>query len=672
VDVLILGVLGWSAADVFNVLAVALGLGLVIFIHELGHFAVAKWCGVKVERFSIGFGPVILKYTRGETEYALSLIPFGGYVKMLGQDDADPSQITDERLQRDARSYTAKSVPQRMAIISAGVFNNMVTAVLFFVLAFVLGVTYEPAVIGNVAPGMPAWQAGLRMGDRIVRIGDRTDDRMQFMDLRQTVALSHGPLEIEVIRDGKSVVTTVTPTTKNQLFPVIGAEPEQGTRLLEKLDPDQKSPTADGSPASRATPPFMPGDLVVEVDGVPVTKYSEMAGEFARKRDKTLNITVRRMEKNGKPAEQTTAISVEPNRFRDLGIKMEIGKIAAIQEGSPASKSDLRQGDKITHLIMDGRERPVGPDIDPLRLPDLLDKMAGVEVTVRAKREVPNGQPTTIEVKLVPEDRPSWVEKPFDVDSPLSIPSIGIAYHVLQQVVVVEPGSPADGKIRAGDTLVSARIFRNDKELAEARKVTFGEEERNWPAVFLGLSLRRDSKIEMTIQSQGEKEARQVVLEPREVEDWYLPVRGIMVPLYTQIRKANDIPDAFHLGWDHTRTEVTRMYLMLKRLFSGRVSAKALGGPLSIFGTAHMFVKKGMADLILFLGMLSVSLAVLNFLPIPMLDGGHFVLLLWEGITGKPPSEGIMLGAQYVGLLMILSLMVWVMYLDVSRFFFGM
>ena len=76
-----------------NILWVALGLGLVIFFHELGHFAVAKWCNVCVERFSIGFGPVLWRTKRGETEYALSLIPFGGYVKMLGQDDIDPSQL---------------------------------------------------------------------------------------------------------------------------------------------------------------------------------------------------------------------------------------------------------------------------------------------------------------------------------------------------------------------------------------------------------------------------------------------------------------------------------------------------------------------------------------------------------------------------------------------------
>ena len=115
-----------------SIIYAAIGLGFVIFVHELGHFAVAKWCGVRVERFSIGFGPVIWSYIKGETEYALSLIPIGGYVKMLGQDDADPTQMTNEQVTKDPRSFMAKSVPQRMAIISAGVIMNLLTTPLFF------------------------------------------------------------------------------------------------------------------------------------------------------------------------------------------------------------------------------------------------------------------------------------------------------------------------------------------------------------------------------------------------------------------------------------------------------------------------------------------------------------------------------------------------------------
>ena len=114
-----------------NILFVALGLGLVIFFHELGHFAVAKWCNVNVHRFSLGVGPILWSRKRGETAYALSAIPFGGYVKMLGQDDMDPSQLSSEEIAEDPRSYSAKPVWMRMSIISAGVIMNLVTAVLF-------------------------------------------------------------------------------------------------------------------------------------------------------------------------------------------------------------------------------------------------------------------------------------------------------------------------------------------------------------------------------------------------------------------------------------------------------------------------------------------------------------------------------------------------------------
>ena len=150
-----------------SIMWAALGLGLVIFFHEMGHFAVAKWCNVNVERFSIGFGPVLFSRKWGETEYALSLIPFGGYVKMLGQDDADPSQLTNEQIAEDPRSYLAKNVWQRMAIISAGVIMNVITAVMFVGCAFAIGVDLPPNVIGEARPGMPAWIAGIKPDDRI-------------------------------------------------------------------------------------------------------------------------------------------------------------------------------------------------------------------------------------------------------------------------------------------------------------------------------------------------------------------------------------------------------------------------------------------------------------------------------------------------------------------------
>src|SRR3982751_4457184 len=169
------------AGTIGIILKVAVGLGAVIFVHELGHFLVALACGVKVEKFMIGFdiGGYKVSWRRGETEYGIGILPLGGYVKMLGQDD-DPAHIKEqmeksqvdvhsanakpikgpdgETYYVDRRSYLAKSVPQRMAIISAGVVMNVIFAFIFAVIAYGMGVPYVPSIAGEVMPGSPAWK----------------------------------------------------------------------------------------------------------------------------------------------------------------------------------------------------------------------------------------------------------------------------------------------------------------------------------------------------------------------------------------------------------------------------------------------------------------------------------------------------------------------------------
>src|SRR5882757_6892094 len=153
------------------ILEVGIGLGMVIFVHELGHFAVAKACGVKCEKFYLGFdiyGIKLFHRQWGETEYGIGVLPLGGYVKMLGQDD-NPGKAAEERersqlaggsvlgaAQLDPRSYMAKSVPQRMAIISAGVIMNIIFACLMGAVAYGLGVKDLACGISAVMPGEAA------------------------------------------------------------------------------------------------------------------------------------------------------------------------------------------------------------------------------------------------------------------------------------------------------------------------------------------------------------------------------------------------------------------------------------------------------------------------------------------------------------------------------------
>ena len=146
---------------ILNVVKAGLGIGFIIFIHELGHFLAAKWCDVHVVTFSIGFGPAVpgCSFTRGETTYKLAILPIGGFVNMVGE---GPEADEEEDY---PRSFKNKTVFQRMLIISAGVIMNVAFGMACFIGVYLTtGVTRKPAVVSQTSPGSPAWQNGLRAG----------------------------------------------------------------------------------------------------------------------------------------------------------------------------------------------------------------------------------------------------------------------------------------------------------------------------------------------------------------------------------------------------------------------------------------------------------------------------------------------------------------------------
>ncbi len=214
-----------------------LALSVMIFVHELGHYLAARFFGVKVERFSIGFGPVIAKKMCCGNEWAISALPLGGYVQMKGQDDTDPGKMST-----DPDSYSAKKPWQRIIILLAGPFANFFLAYLLYFLIALIGIQSYAPVIGKVLPDSPALQAGLQEGDKIVAVdGKRVATWSQMSAL---LAKNPHRFDLLIEREGKKLHIHVTPKIRNvkNIFgeeikrPMIGIAPAE-RYVTQRLDP---------------------------------------------------------------------------------------------------------------------------------------------------------------------------------------------------------------------------------------------------------------------------------------------------------------------------------------------------------------------------------------------------------------------------------------------------
>jgi len=682
------------------ILQVGLGLGTVIFVHELGHFAVAKMCGVKCDKFFIGFDVGGYKISRqwGETEYGIGILPLGGYVKMLGQDD-NPANIAEqvresevsgesalptkeitgpdgEKFVVDSRSYLAKSVPQRMAIISAGVIMNVIFGILFAVVAFGLGVPYVPCIVSQTSPGSPAWQNGIRPGDEIIKVAEI--ENPSFTHLMQSVTL--GDLEAGVpfsIRraDSEEVYQLLLTPEQGKGLAKVGIAPPDSLQLAKSL------PAFKNTPASKTDSPFKGGDEIIAVNGKAVTAHHHFVAELIQHASEPLDITVRR---GGKPPQdnrfgplsggEEVTISVGPQPMKRLGLVMEMGKITAVQHNTAASENKIQAGDFIDKITLaeDSSDASVALD-DPIAIPEQLRRLAAenrsVRLTIRRSAAGGNGRQATEEIDL-PLREVTWLTDMAVKNSPLAAPALGIAYRVLNRVANVQPDSPAaQAGLQSGDTITKAEFIlpKDAKKGSEAIKpIAFDEkEQQNWPAfVRIIQVLLPGTQVKLTY-TRDEKELH-TTLEPANAEGYFLAQRGFVFRRVKRIRIAATLSEQLEYGYQETANSLGMVFRFLGKIGT-QVPFSALGGPVTIAQAAGYSAFEGVGTLLIFLTMLSANLAVINFLPIPLLDGGHMVFLAYEGVRGRPATEKFVVAMHTIGFVFVISLMLFVIQLDIRR-----
>jgi regulator of sigma E protease len=748
----------------------ALGLGFLIFIHELGHFLAAKWCDVHVKTFSIGFGPAVpgCQFTLGETTYMIGILPLGGYVNMVGEGTEGDED------EQNPRSFKSKSVLQRMFIISAGVLMNVLFALVCFVAIFrINGVERYPAVVWEVDAGSPAWEQGVRVNWKVNKIDHRSNPF--FDDLKYAVAnSSHGAIldfEFED-RDGNTVNKPLIPIRDaNSPMPTIGV---RFPMRLKLLPPEAKrlrsSPVRYNSAAAHARAlPLERGDVLVAInDESAGEKPFETLGKRlleaapgaamnlrikrASGKEETLTLpaaswefgdeivactdpstpdepfhitplpldptheTKRQMPDPfayrqrvlallGKPmvvevqrnsGKEATRVKlfIPPSFTRDLGVRMKMGQLAAVRVGSPAEKAGLARGVVISQVGVKYGDEAIDwttfKDFNPVRLPEALyqhvhsqpqRKPSDYSVVFKVWATIKHHAAEEKQLEPIAWDD-SWAlgdESPLSPASPMSIPQLGIAYQVESTVVAVKPGSVAEkAGLKPGDEVVQLRSRSTGKtpdvvqwsswqKLASDRGKD-GKIHDQWAYYHWTLHRLDSTNIELQVKRDGQLLPDVLTLEEAPFDPtWPTTEQGFIFLPDTHRQKADSLMQAMGFGLVRSVEFIKNILLNLKNILTGRISYESIGGPKMIAEQAYSFASEDWFVFLQFLAIISINLAVVNFLPIPVLDGGHMVFLIYEWVRGKPPSDAVKNTATYIGVAFLLGLMVFVFYLDFTR-----
>jgi len=297
-------------------------IGILVFVHEFGHFLVAKKTGVTVEKFSLGFGPKLIGFEKGGTQYMICAIPLGGYVKLKGENP-------DEGLTNDRGEFASRSVAVRAGIVAAGPFMNFALCFLILPLVFIIGIQVpayleEKPVVQWVGSNTPAERAGLRTGDTILAVNSETVENWKMFNALTQINPG-APMNLQFIRDGRTMLKTIRPSS-----PEMG---NTGLGIYHYMPPRVGAVLPD-SPASRGG--LQPDDVVESIGGKPISHWIELSETIRDFTGNDLSLAVRRNDRR-------LLCTVRPELV-----------VEDIVKGSPAEAARLHAGDRI--LTINGND----------------------------------------------------------------------------------------------------------------------------------------------------------------------------------------------------------------------------------------------------------------------------------------------------------------------------
>lgn len=695
---------------------VVLGFSLIIFLHELGHFLAARWAGIRVLAFAIGFGPAVASFRRGmgwrrgsgereyctrvvseghgatqaisPTEYRLNLLPFGGYVRMLGQDDLDPSSVSAA-----TDSYQSSPVWKRMVVISAGVAMNLASAAAIFVLVFMIGLRTEPARIGDVDPGSPAAtavainassagvaSAGLHPGDEVVSINGKAANSFNDLVLATAMARRGDPVLIRVRREGlgEELEFHITPrqSTTTKLLD-IGVGPALSTDLPEARNAYRRAIATQNLDRLGLTG-VAPGMRLASINGRgQVDSGHELDEAIRGSRGRPVLLTF--VSRDGDEANVTLPTRAEleidliPRPDGSVVPQRHLAGLAPVMSVREAQEAATTQG------ILDG---------------DIFARLGDVEYpsVAQGMQEIRRHAGGTIPVVVLRKEGDGWSEVSLDVavsskgtigffvdetdatTSLVSAPPDLLTPAVTSTTGRTEPYRPAAAGVvtRPGSRIVAVNA-NPVSTLGEVRDLF------RTIAVSALAESRDTARIRLTIEPPRLAGAPN---EPRAVQDvdlsigsedivrlvsltWNAPAGSwIFTPQQTTLRADGPLA-AVGLGLAETHRVMMTTYVTFARLFEGTVKVEHLKGPVGIAHIGTRLADRGVVWLLFFMALISVNLAVVNFLPLPIVDGGQFVFLVIEKMRGKPLPIPVQNAVALAGLLLIGSVFLVVTFNDI-------